>query len=148
MLTETRASTGTSKQGVRYEVSTSRWCFHRITVEPQSRPHTHSQSPRINPTTSIINLKTLLNFKDTLPQALINKIFLKERQALFQSRRIQDYLQAKDHDIKFKSKDIKSKIKIQYHKHAKGTSKEFPRPQGSKTQDVTRSEASCAMTTP
>ncbi|GKD18315.1 retrovirus-related pol polyprotein from transposon TNT 1-94, partial [Tanacetum coccineum] len=64
------------------------------------------------------------------------------------SRKIQDYLKAKDHDIKFKSKDIKLKIKIQDHKHAKGTSKEFPRPQGSKAQDVTRSEASCAMTTP
>ncbi|GJT76265.1 hypothetical protein Tco_1042990 [Tanacetum coccineum] len=56
--------------------------------------------------------------------------------------------QAKDNDIKFKNKDIKSKIKIQEHKHAKGTSKEFPRPQGSKTQDVTRSEALYAMTTP
>ncbi|GKA71052.1 hypothetical protein Tco_0777191, partial [Tanacetum coccineum] len=90
------------------------------------------------------NLKTVLNFKDTLPQALINKNFLKERQ----SRKIQDYLKAKDQDIKFKDKDIKSKIKIQDHKHAKGTSKEFPSLQGSKTQDVTRSEALCAMTTP
>ncbi|GJY12964.1 retrovirus-related pol polyprotein from transposon TNT 1-94 [Tanacetum coccineum] len=34
-----------------------------------------------------------------------------------------------------------SKIKIQDHKHAKGTSKEFLRTQGSKIQDVTRSEA-------
>ncbi|GJR87584.1 hypothetical protein Tco_0211595 [Tanacetum coccineum] len=40
------------------------------------------------------------------------------------------------------------KIKIHDHKHAKGTSKEFPRLQGSKSQDVTRSEAICAMTTP
>ncbi|GKC87070.1 hypothetical protein Tco_1147719 [Tanacetum coccineum] len=84
------------------------------------------------------NLKTVLNFKDTLPQALINKNFLNE---LFQSRKIQDYLNAKDQDIKLKDKDIKSKIKIQDHKHAKGTSKEFLRTQDSKIQDVTRSEA-------
>nr|GEX20062.1 retrovirus-related Pol polyprotein from transposon TNT 1-94 [Tanacetum cinerariifolium] len=54
----------------------------------------------------------------------------------------------KDQDIKFKNKDIKSKIKIQDHKHAKGTPEEFQSLQGSKTQDVTRSEAICAMTTP
>ncbi|GKD55013.1 hypothetical protein Tco_1288400, partial [Tanacetum coccineum] len=54
----------------------------------------------------------------------------------------------KDQDIKLKSKDIKIKIKIQDHKHAKGTSKEFPRIQGSKIQDVTRSESLSAMTTP
>ncbi|GJT96928.1 hypothetical protein Tco_1092446 [Tanacetum coccineum] len=47
-----------------------------------------------------------------------------------------------------KLKDIKSKIKIQDDKHAKGTSKEFPSIQGSKIQDVTRSEATSAMTTP
>ncbi|GKA32481.1 hypothetical protein Tco_0718848 [Tanacetum coccineum] len=47
-----------------------------------------------------------------------------------------------------KLKDIKSKIKIQDHKHAKGTSKEFPSIQGSKIQDVTRSVAISAMTTP
>nr|GEX41220.1 putative reverse transcriptase domain-containing protein [Tanacetum cinerariifolium] len=41
----------------------------------------------------------------------------------------------KDQDIKFNDKDIKSKIKIHDHKHAKETSKEFPRPQGSKIQD-------------
>ncbi|GJS96869.1 ribonuclease H-like domain-containing protein [Tanacetum coccineum] len=46
--------------------------------------------------------------------------------------------QAKDQDIKIKLKDIKSKIKIQDHKHAEGTSKEFPRIQGSKIQDVIR----------
>ncbi|GJR24095.1 retrovirus-related pol polyprotein from transposon TNT 1-94 [Tanacetum coccineum] len=67
---------------------------------------------------------------------------------VFQSRSIQDYLKAKDQDIKFKDKDIKSKIKIQDHKHAKGTSKEFPSIQGSKIQDVTSSEAISAMTTP
>ncbi|GJU64432.1 retrovirus-related pol polyprotein from transposon TNT 1-94 [Tanacetum coccineum] len=81
--------------------------------------------------------KAFLNFKDTLPQPLIYKNFLKERQ----SRKIQNYLKAKDQDIKFKDKDIKSKINNQDHKHAKGTSKEFPRTQGSKIQDVTRSEA-------
>ncbi|GJY60728.1 hypothetical protein Tco_0461385 [Tanacetum coccineum] len=43
-----------------------------------------------------------------------------------------------------KSKDIK----IQDHKHAKGTSKEFLRTEGSKIQDVTKSEAIIAMTTP
>ncbi|GJV61079.1 retrovirus-related pol polyprotein from transposon TNT 1-94 [Tanacetum coccineum] len=53
----------------------------------------------------------------------------------------QDYPKAKD-------QDIKSKIKIQDHKHAKGTSKEFPRTQGSNIQDVTRSKAISAMTTP
>ncbi|GJT87446.1 hypothetical protein Tco_1069163 [Tanacetum coccineum] len=47
-----------------------------------------------------------------------------------------------------KLKDIKSKIKIQDHKHAKGSSKEFPSIHGSKIQDVTRSEAISAMTTP
>ncbi|GJU69360.1 hypothetical protein Tco_1255619 [Tanacetum coccineum] len=40
-----------------------------------------------------------------------------------------------------KLKDIKSKIKIQDLKHAKGTSKEFPSTQCSKIQDTTRSEA-------
>ncbi|GJU90951.1 hypothetical protein Tco_1303374 [Tanacetum coccineum] len=56
------------------------------------------------------------------------------------SRSIQDYLKPKDQDIKFKDKDIKSKIKIQDHKHAKVSLKEFPRIQGFKTQDVTRSD--------
>ncbi|GJU11730.1 reverse transcriptase domain-containing protein [Tanacetum coccineum] len=83
------------------------------------------------------NLKTILNFKDTLSQAMINKNFLNERQ----SRKIQDYLNAKDQDIKLKDKDIKSKIKIQDHRHAEGSSKEFPCLQGSKTQDVTRSNS-------
>ncbi|GJT68894.1 retrovirus-related pol polyprotein from transposon TNT 1-94 [Tanacetum coccineum] len=55
------------------------------------------------------------------------------------------YVQAKDQDIKLKSQDIKLKTRIQDHKHAKGTSKEFPRTQGSKTQDVTRSEAIRSM---
>ncbi|GJR64892.1 hypothetical protein Tco_0010957 [Tanacetum coccineum] len=55
----------------------------------------------------------------------------------FTPRSIQDYLKAKDQDIKINSKDIK----IQDHKHAKGTTKEFPRIQGSKIHDVTRSEA-------
>ncbi|GKE32701.1 hypothetical protein Tco_1452023 [Tanacetum coccineum] len=59
-----------------------------------------------------------------------------------------DDVKAKDQDIKLKSQDIKLKIRIQDHNHAKGTSKEFPRTQGSKTQDVTRSEAISAMTTP
>nr|GEU62752.1 retrovirus-related Pol polyprotein from transposon TNT 1-94 [Tanacetum cinerariifolium] len=61
-----------------------------------------------------------------------------------QSRQIK----AKDHDINILSKNIKLKIKIHDHKHAKETSKEFPRLQGSKTQDVPKSEATCAMTTP
>ncbi|GKB47014.1 hypothetical protein Tco_0897767 [Tanacetum coccineum] len=47
-----------------------------------------------------------------------------------------------------KLKDIKSKTKIQDYKHAKGTSKEFPRIQGSKIQDVIRSKAISAMITP
>ncbi|GKA83310.1 hypothetical protein Tco_0804905, partial [Tanacetum coccineum] len=47
-----------------------------------------------------------------------------------------------------KAQNIKLKIKIHDHKHAKGTSKEFPSLQGFETQDVTRSEAICAMTTP
>nr|GEY37606.1 retrovirus-related Pol polyprotein from transposon TNT 1-94 [Tanacetum cinerariifolium] len=61
--------------------------------------------------------------------------------------RIQDKIKAKDNDIKLRSQDIKSKIKIQDHKHVKGSSKGFPRTQGFKTQDVTRSEATIAMTT-
>ncbi|GKB23234.1 hypothetical protein Tco_0862635 [Tanacetum coccineum] len=40
-------------------------------------------------------------------------------------------VKAKDQDIKIKLRDIKSKIKIQDHKHTKGTSNEFPRTQGS-----------------
>ncbi|GJV37623.1 hypothetical protein Tco_1410100 [Tanacetum coccineum] len=47
---------------------------------------------------------------------------------------LHDY--AKDQDIKFKDKDIKSKIKIKDHNHVKGTAKEFPRTQGSKIQDA------------
>ncbi|GJV28713.1 retrotransposon protein, putative, ty1-copia subclass [Tanacetum coccineum] len=66
----------------------------------------------------------------------------------FTPRGIQDYLKAKDQDIKFKDKDVKIKIKIQDHKHAKGTAKEFPRIQGSKIRDVTKSEAISEMTTP
>nr|GEV35207.1 hypothetical protein [Tanacetum cinerariifolium] len=46
----------------------------------------------------------------------------------------------KDHDIKIIVKDIKIKIKFQDHMHAKGTSKKFPRRQGSKVYDVTRSD--------
>nr|GEX66512.1 putative RNA-directed DNA polymerase [Tanacetum cinerariifolium] len=45
---------------------------------------------------------------------------------------------AKDHDISILSKYIKLKIKIHDQKHAKGTSKEFLSLQGSKTQDVIR----------
>ncbi|GJY59784.1 hypothetical protein Tco_0459676, partial [Tanacetum coccineum] len=102
------------------------------------------------------DLKKAINIKDTLPQALINKNFLKEHQVddykeiksqVFKLRSIQVYLKAKDHDIKIKVKDIKIKIEIQDHKHAKGTAKEFPRIQGSKIQDVTRSEVIFAMTT-
>nr|GEY06744.1 retrovirus-related Pol polyprotein from transposon TNT 1-94 [Tanacetum cinerariifolium] len=62
--------------------------------------------------------------------------------------KFQDYLKAKEHDINFKSKGIKSKIKIQDYKHAKGTSKEFLRPNGSKTQDVirtTKDETICIL---
>ncbi|GKF76631.1 hypothetical protein Tco_0229101 [Tanacetum coccineum] len=59
---------------------------------------------------------------------------------VFQSRKIQDYLKAKDQDIKIKLKDIKLKIKIQDHKHAKGSLKEFSRTQGSKIQNVTRND--------
>ncbi|GJR15569.1 retrovirus-related pol polyprotein from transposon TNT 1-94 [Tanacetum coccineum] len=52
-------------------------------------------------------------------------------------RSIQDYLKAKDQDIKINGKDIKIKIKIQDHKHAKRTTNEFPRIQGFKIDDVT-----------
>ncbi|GKA83058.1 hypothetical protein Tco_0789806 [Tanacetum coccineum] len=78
------------------------------TVLQLSRSQAAYSSPKFKDKSNNIkqNLKTTLNFKDTLPQALINKNFLKERQ----SRKIQDYLKAKDHDIEFKSKDIKSKI--------------------------------------
>ncbi|GJT29431.1 hypothetical protein Tco_0909706 [Tanacetum coccineum] len=54
----------------------------------------------------------------------------------------------KDQDIKIKSQDIDTKIKIQDHKLAEGSTKEFLRIQGSKIQDVTRSEATSAMTNP
>ncbi|GJU28581.1 hypothetical protein Tco_1167202 [Tanacetum coccineum] len=56
-----------------------------------------------------------------------------------QSRQIK----AKDHDISILSKNVKLKIKIHDHKHAKGTSKEFPSLQGFENQDITRSEAIC-----
>ncbi|GJQ89919.1 hypothetical protein Tco_0001058 [Tanacetum coccineum] len=49
----------------------------------------------------------------------------------FKDLKSQDKVKAKDKDIKIKLRDIKSKIHIQDHKHAKGTSKEFPRTQGS-----------------
>ncbi|GJU19673.1 hypothetical protein Tco_1153015 [Tanacetum coccineum] len=51
---------------------------------------------------SIKELKKAMNFKDTLPHALINEIFLKEHKNLFTLRSIQDYLKAKDQDIKIK----------------------------------------------
>ncbi|GKB66887.1 hypothetical protein Tco_0928299 [Tanacetum coccineum] len=100
------------------------------------------------------NLKTVLNSKDTLPQALINKNFLKERQDEYVGKKYSSQEVSKIISrlkIKISSlnlKDIKSKIKIQDHKHAKGTSKEFLSIQGSKIQDVTRSKALSAMTTP
>ncbi|GJW09226.1 hypothetical protein Tco_1575053 [Tanacetum coccineum] len=96
----------------------------------------------------IKELKKAVNIQDTLPHALINKIFLKEHQKSFTPRSIRDYLKAKNQDFKIKSKDIKLKIKIQDHTHAKGTSKKFSSIQGSKIHDVTRSEAISAMTTP
>ncbi|GJR19394.1 hypothetical protein Tco_0967921 [Tanacetum coccineum] len=85
---------------------------------------------------SIKELKNAINIQDTLSHKS------------FTPRSIQDYLKAKDQDIKIKSKDIKIKIKIHDHKNAKGTTKEFPRIQGSKIHDVTRSEPIFAMTTP
>ncbi|GJX14039.1 retrovirus-related pol polyprotein from transposon TNT 1-94, partial [Tanacetum coccineum] len=95
------------------------WRDYHIPAESQSRPHAYTQNlgyiQGINQ-----DLKKALNFKDTLPQALINKNFLKEHQAHeYKSRSIQDYLKAKDQDIKIKSQDIMIKIKIQDHKHAK-----------------------------
>nr|GEX10730.1 probable sucrose-phosphate synthase 1 [Tanacetum cinerariifolium] len=54
---------------------------------------------------------------------------------------MQDKIKAEDQDIKIKSQDIKLKIKIQDYKHTEGLSKEFPRTQGSKVQDITRSKA-------
>ncbi|GJW53889.1 uncharacterized mitochondrial protein-like protein [Tanacetum coccineum] len=76
-------------------------------------------------------------YKDTFKSTFDRTQFLGEKL----SRKIQDYLKAIDQDIKFKDKDIKSKIKIQDHKHEKETSREFPSIQGSKIQDVTKSEA-------
>nr|GEW07841.1 uncharacterized mitochondrial protein AtMg00810-like [Tanacetum cinerariifolium] len=64
------------------------------------------------------------------------------------STSIEDDLKAKRPRYQDKVKDIKIKIKIQNHKHAKGTAKEFLRIKGSKIYDVTRSEAISAMTTP
>ncbi|GJX37000.1 hypothetical protein Tco_0250303 [Tanacetum coccineum] len=94
------------------------------------------------------DLKKALNFKDTLPQALINKNILKEHQAHEYNQEVSKFIsRLKDQDIKIKSKDIKLKIKIQDHKRVKGIAKEFLRTQGSKIQDVTRSEALSAMTT-
>ncbi|GJS48791.1 hypothetical protein Tco_0598912 [Tanacetum coccineum] len=89
----------------------------------------------------------VLASKGHLGMGRLNKFFTLivlstlRRSEVFQSRSIQDYLKAKDQDIKFKDKDIKSKIKIQDHKHAKVSLKEFPRIQGSKTQDVTISDS-------
>ncbi|GKB43384.1 hypothetical protein Tco_0888326 [Tanacetum coccineum] len=76
-----------------------------------------------------------------LPQALINENLLKERQKCSSKEvsKIISRLKIKISSLKLKY--IKSKIKIQDHKHAKGTLKEFPSIQGSKIQDVTRSEA-------
>ncbi|GJW77343.1 retrovirus-related pol polyprotein from transposon TNT 1-94 [Tanacetum coccineum] len=54
-------------------------------------------------------------YKDTFKSTFDRTQFLGEKL----SRKIQDYLKAKDQDIKFKDKDIKSKIKIQDHKHEK-----------------------------
>ncbi|GJZ48709.1 hypothetical protein Tco_0602541 [Tanacetum coccineum] len=125
-------------ENIASNLMTSRWRFIHMSAEQQSRPHTHSQGSRINPRHYTI-LEDSYEFqrytfassdKEELPQRMSN------------------YLKAKDQDIKFKDKDIKSKIKIQDHKHAKGSSKEFQSPQGSKTQDVTRSETIGSMTTP
>ncbi|GJW10244.1 hypothetical protein Tco_1576071 [Tanacetum coccineum] len=84
------------------------------------------------------DLKKALKFKDTLPQALINKNFLKEHQVHNCNQEVSKFISRLKHqDIKAKAQDIKIKIKIQDLKHAKGTSKEFLSIQGSKIQDVT-----------
>ncbi|GJZ29367.1 uncharacterized mitochondrial protein-like protein [Tanacetum coccineum] len=77
-----------------------------------------------------------------------NQLLLFAEIQRFKDLKIQDKIKAKDQDIRILSKDIKLKIKIQDHRHAERSSKEFSRTQGSKTQDVTRSEAISAMTTP
>ncbi|GJT94806.1 retrovirus-related pol polyprotein from transposon TNT 1-94 [Tanacetum coccineum] len=117
--------------------ATSRWHFHHIPAESQSSPHTHSRyihrhKSKLEDSSEFQRYTSASSDKQELPQRMSK---------VFQSRKIQDVLKAKDHDIKLKSQDIKINIKIQDHKHAKGTSKEFPRTQGSKIQDVTRSEA-------
>ncbi|GJV72037.1 hypothetical protein Tco_1492032 [Tanacetum coccineum] len=89
---------------------------------------------------SIKELKKAMNIQDTLSHALISKIFLKEH-------RVNDYKQIKCDDHMLKDKDIKIKIKIQDHKHAKETTKELPRIQGYKIQYVIRNEAISARTT-
>ncbi|GJR88649.1 hypothetical protein Tco_0212660 [Tanacetum coccineum] len=125
---------------------TSRWPNYHIPVETHSRLHAHTQRSR-----KYSRLQSRLEESSEYQRytsASSDKQELPQRTSMFQSRSIQVYLKAKDHDIKIKGKDIKIKIKIQDHKHAKGTAKEFLRIQGSKIQDVIRSEALCAMTTP
>ncbi|GKB26180.1 retrovirus-related pol polyprotein from transposon TNT 1-94 [Tanacetum coccineum] len=100
-------------------------------------------------------VKTDYQLADLLTKALLVDRFnylvrrlAKDSRIKIPDLKIKNKVKAKDLDIKIKLKNIKSKIKIQDHKHAKGTSKEFPSIQGSKIQDVTRSEAMSAMSTP
>ncbi|GJT24985.1 hypothetical protein Tco_0894922 [Tanacetum coccineum] len=113
--------------------TTSRWRFHHIPAESQSRPHTHSQSLRIHST--IVSL-----------QVMSKDEYVGKKCSSQEVSKIISRIKIKISSLKLE--DIKTKIKIQDHKHAEGSSKEFPRTQGSKTQDVTKNEAISVMTTP
>ncbi|GJT33624.1 hypothetical protein Tco_0924043 [Tanacetum coccineum] len=115
---------------------TSRWRFHHIPVELQSRPHTHYQ----NQVTRSM-LRKIVSLQVMSKDEYFGKKCSSQEVSNIISR-------LKIKILSLKVKDIKSKIKIQDYKHAKGTSKEFPSIQGSKIQDVTRSKAISAMTTP
>ncbi|GJZ89980.1 hypothetical protein Tco_0661907 [Tanacetum coccineum] len=82
---------------------TSRWRNYHIPAESVKATYLFSKfKDTFNDLNQ--NLKTVLNFKDILPQALINKKFLKEhhvygykeiKSQVFQSRSSQDVLKAK-----------------------------------------------------
>ncbi|GKB43879.1 hypothetical protein Tco_0888821 [Tanacetum coccineum] len=129
MPTEIELALEQSQQGASYEVSAvfilingepCRWRFHRIAAEP------HSDKQELPQRTSSILFQIDQVTRSILRETVSLQVMLKDEYVgyeVFQSRKIQDYLKAKHHDIKFKSKDTKSKIKIQDHKHAKETSK-------------------------
>ncbi|GJV47852.1 hypothetical protein Tco_1438064 [Tanacetum coccineum] len=116
----------------------SRWRNYHIPAKSQSMPHAHTQRSRIHSrhqsrleeSYEIQRYTSASSDKQELPQRTSSIRFQVDQVT---SQELSKFIsRLKYQDIKIKSKDIKLKIKIQDHKHAKGTVKEFIGTQGSK----------------